>query len=377
MKKEKLISIAIGVILLVVVVIIAVAVKNKSAFTHNTKNIYGAIGGGKENLLADEEINEIFARDYGIKLVQDSWSNGKTVYKDVVRENGDKYDLIFFSDQRYYDEYKTPADKSLGEADRYTVLDGQLTLNTPIVIYSWDKVVDKLMENDIVTVSDGVYYITNMEKLMNYILEGKKWTDIGVDIYGSINIGSVDPVTSSPGATYYGLLLSIMAGGDINDETIGDALPKLKSFYQKSGYMNNTPADLFSMFLKTGMGTKPMIVDYEKSVIDFANANPDGWNQVKDKVRILYPTPTIWNSHCIAALSEDGKTLIKAFEDQKVSQIAWSKYGFRVGVTGGNYDVSKTGIKGIPSEMKSVTSGLKMEYYDRVINCLSGKGECK
>ena len=75
--------------------------------------------------------------------------------------------------------------------------------------------------------------------------------------------------------------------------------------------------------------------------------------------------------------AEDGKTLIKAFEDQKVSQIAWSKYGFRVGVTGGNYDVSKTGIKGIPSEMKSVTSGLKMEYYDRVINCLSGKGECK
>ena len=56
--------------------------------------------------------------------------------------------------------------------------------------------------------------------------------------------------------------------------------------------------------------------------------------------------------------------------------LSWSKHGFRVGVTGGNYDVSKTGIKGIPSEIKQVTSGLKMEYYDRVINCLSGKGEC-
>lgn len=376
MKKEKNISIIIGVILLVIVIVIAIVVKNKDAFVNNTVDIYGAIGGGKENLLADENINEIFAKKYGIKLIQDSWSNGKTVVKDVRRENGDKYDLIFFSDQRYYDEYKTPADPSLGESERYPVVNGQLTLNTPIVIYSWNEVVDVLIREEIVTVVDGIYYITDMEKLINYILQGKKWSELGLDIYGSVNIGSVDPVSSSPGATYYGLLLSIMAGGDINDESIQKALPKLKTFYQKSGYMNNTPADLFSMFLKTGMGAKPMIVDYEKSVIDFANSNEDGWNQVKDKVRILYPTPTIWNSHCIAALSEDGAKLIKGFEDKDVSQIAWEKYGFRVGVTGGNYDVSKVSIKGIPSEIKSVTSGLKMEYYDRVINCLSGKEGC-
>ena len=49
--------------------------------------------------------------------------------------------------------------------------------------------------------------------------------------------------------------------------------------------MNNTPADLFELYLKTGVGGKPMIVDYEKSVIDFANSNPDGWAQVKDKIR--------------------------------------------------------------------------------------------
>ena len=33
-----------------------------------------------------------------------------------------------------------------------------------------------------------------------------------------------------------------------------------------------------------------MIVDYEKSIIDFANADPDGYNSVKDKIRILYPS---------------------------------------------------------------------------------------
>ena len=116
-----------------------------------------------------------------------------------------------------------------GEADRYPVLQGGLTLNTPIVIYSWGKVVDALMNEKIVSKSeDGVYFITDMNKLINYILESKKWSDIGIpELYGSINIASTDPVTSSPGATYYGLLLSILCEKDINDESLKANLPKL------------------------------------------------------------------------------------------------------------------------------------------------------
>ena len=134
--------------------------------------------------------------------------------------------------------------------------------------------------------------------------------------------------------------------------------------------MNNTPADLFELYLKTGMGGKPMIVDYEKSSIDFANSNPDGWAQVKDKIRILYPTPTIWNSHCIATFNETGNEYYKALNDKQISQIAWSKYGFRTGVTGGNYDVSQVNITGIPQSIDSTVSSLKMTYYDRMIEYL-------
>ena len=370
-KKEGMVSKIVGVALLVVIVVLVIVIKNGN-FTNKVDEIYGAVGGGKEDLLADEEINKIFAKKYKFKFVQDSWSNGKTVKESLVRKDGSKYDLAFFSDQRYYDYFKTTP--KADEAPRDYVIDGDLVLNTPIVIYSWAEVTDALIKENIVTVKNDVYYITDMNKLIDYILSGKKWSDIGLSsIYGSINVGSVDPVTSSPGATYYGLLLSVMAGGEVNENNIENALPKLKTFYEKSGYMNNTPADLFSMFLKTGMGAKPIIVDYEKSLIDFANSNPDGWNQVKDDVVILYPTPTIWNSHCIAALSENGKTVLKAFEDKEVSQIAWEKYGFRVGTTGGNYDVSKINIKGVPQKITSVTSGLKMEIYERLIEYLSQK----
>lgn len=359
---------AIGIIVLLILILGTIGASKLFKKNMSTTTIYGAVGGGKENLLEDEDFLKILKK-YKINVVNDSWSNGKLVVKDVVRENGGKYDFIFFSDQRFYDYYKTPA--SGEEANRYSVKKGSLTLNTPVVIYSWDEVTDALIKENIVTEKDGVYYITDMEKLLNYILEGKTWKDIGLtSLYGKINIDSTDPVTSSPGATYYGLVASIMAGGTLTDENINDILPKLKEFYKKSGYMNNTPADLFQLYLKTGMGAKPMIVDYEKSIIDFANSSPEEYAKVKDRIRILYPTPTIWNSHCIATLSDNGNIYYDVFEDSSVQQLAWSKYGFRTGVTGGNYNVSDVSVSGIPQSIDSTVSSLKMEYYNQMIEYL-------
>lgn len=371
--KEGKIEKIIGIVIIVAVIVIAVLIKNIGSKNRNAKDVYAAVGGGKEDLLADEKLNDILIDKYQVRVNNETWSNGKLVKEPVTKKSGGTYDLIFFSDQRFYDYYKTAP--KVGEASRQTVLDGGLTLNTPIVIYSWDVIVDALVKENIVTEKDNVYYITDMNKLIDYILSGKKWSDIGVNnVYGNINIDSTDPVTSSPGATYYGLLLSIMSGGSVDDENLIKSLPKLKQFYIKSGYMNNTPADLFEMYLKTGIGAKPMIVDYEKSIIEFATTNPDGFNQVKDKIRILYPTPTIWNSHCIAALTENGKKVLDAYENNKdIAQLAWEKYGFRVGVTGGNYDVSKISVKGIPQTIDSVTPGLKMDIYNKLIDYLSDK----
>ena len=374
--KAKEVFIGIGILILLILVVICIKFyqdNNKGEIDiNNLKTIYVATGGGKEDFIADKDVVNIMQREYGLNVVYDSWSNGKLIVNNLVREdNQTKYDVMFCSDQRFYDYYKLSPDKSKGEADRYKVLDGGLTLNTPIVIYSWGKVVDALVAEKIVTNRDGVYYITDMEKLLSYIIAGKKWSEIGVDeLYGSINIDSTDPVTSSPGATYYGLLLSIMCEGNVTDEKLQENLPKLKEFYLKSGYMNNTPADLFERYLKTGLGGEPMIVDYEKSIIEFANENPDGWNQVKDDIRILYPEPTIWNSHCIATFTQEGNEYYKAFENQKIQQIAWSKYGFRTGITGGTYDVSSLGITGIPQSITRTVNSLKMSTYEALIDYL-------
>ena len=370
----------IGIVIFVILILAIIGIKiyndsknseNGGLFSDNLTTVYVATGGGKEDFISDEEVIKIMREKYKLNIVYDSWSNGKLVVNPLVREdNVTKYDAMFCSDQRFYDYYKLAPDKSKGEADRYTVLQGGLTLNTPIVIYSWAEVVDALVKQNIVTEKDGVYYISDMNGLINYILDGKKWSDVGLSqLYGNVNIASTDPVTSSPGATYYGLLLSIMCESQVTDENVAKNLNKLKDFYVKSGYMNNTPADLFERYLKTGMGGEPMIVDYEKSIIDFANSNPDGFAQVKDNIRILYPTPTIWNSHCIASFTENGNQFYKAFEDPEIQKIAWEKYGFRTGITGGNYDVSKFGI-GVPQSISSTVTGLKMNIYNQLIDYL-------
>ena len=399
MNKKQLIGIAIFVLLIGLIIGIKVfssGGSDEKVDNSNLTTIYVATGGGKEDFLADPDVVKILREKYKLNVVYDTWSNGKTITWPLIREmvgEGNKdivnriadgetftikseevstYDALFTSDQRFYDYYKLYPNKENKESDRYTVLDGGLTLNTPIVIYSWGPVVDALMKEGIVKKENDVYFISDMDKLMNYILKSKKWKDIGLtDLYGSINVGSTDPVSSSPGATYYGLLLAILSGGEVTTNNIKQNLPKLKDFYIKSGYMNNTPADLFERYLKTGMGGNAMIVDYEKSIIDFANSNPNGFEQVKDNIRILYPKPTIWNSHCFAAFTENGKKLLEAYNDVEIQKIAWEKYGFRTGITGGSYDVSKLGL-GIPQEIKSTVTSLKMDTYNELINYLKG-----
>ena len=338
-----------------------------------TVTVYGAVGGGKENFLADPDVNRIMAEKYGISVQNDPWSNGKMIRNELTytdKNNGSTgtVDFVFFSDQRYYEYYQTEAKE--GEAPRLRKQRGEIILNTPIVFYSWKEVVDVLEKEEIVTERDGVFYISDMNKLLEYITSEKKWKDIGLNIYGNINIGSTDPVTSSPGATYYGLLASILSDGQLSSQTLSEIMPRLQQFYKQSGFMNNTPADLFDQYLRTGYGTKPIIGDYEKSMVDFAINNPEGYASVKDRVRILYPEPTIWNSHCIISFTDNGTKFIEALNDNEIQEIAFNRYGFRIGLSAGQYDVKAVGVDGLPQEIVSVVPGLKMDTYNLIIEGL-------
>ena len=57
--------------------------------------------------------------------------------------------------------------------------------------------------------------------------------------------------------------------------------------------------------------------------MEFANSNPEGFEQVKKDIRILYPTPTIWNSHCIATFNENGNRYYEIFNEKNESNLKY------------------------------------------------------
>ncbi|MCL1912388.1 MAG: hypothetical protein FWG10_00545 [Eubacteriaceae bacterium] len=336
-----------------------------------------ATGGGKENFLADEEINLILEQEYGIKVEHISWSNGRISDQALADDAANSYDAVFFSDERFYEQY-TQANNQVYKRQK-----GFIALKTPIVMYSWKEVADLLVSQGIVSKRGETYYVTGMEKLLSLIDDEVKWRDIanaGSPVYSNpnaINIASVDPEKSSPGATYYGLLAAIMDSTNQSGKITEQTIERLQKYYIKSGFMGTAPIDLFNKYLMMGMGAYPVIVDYEKSLIDWAISNPSEYNKVAGRIVVLYPEPTIWNSHCIISFNDKGTIFVDALEkNQRIQEIAFEKYGFRMGLVSANTDkflteLGEIHIEGIPQEIYSVVQGLKMDGYNQIIEGLS------
>lgn len=338
----------------------------KTLFT-KTVQARGAVGGGKEGLMADPALARILKAEAKVVSLGEAWSNGKMVKSDVSG-----YDYLFFSDQRFYDYYQLPSDQARGEAPRVRPLSGGIVLSTPIVIYSWDKVARALADAGLAREVEGVWYLSGLDRLLELMAGGKQWKDIGLsELYGPIGIASTDPVTSSPGATWYGLLASVMNGGQVDEAGLQAVLPRLGDYYVRSGFMNQSPADLFESYLRQGMGAHPMIVDYEKSVIEFALHNPEDWEALKGRIRVLYPLPGIWNAHCIAALTPQGQRVHEGFRTKKARDLAWMSWGFRTGTAGGAIDPATAPLAGLAPSLDSVVPPLRKAMYDDMIAALA------
>ena len=77
-----------------------------------------------------------------------------------------------------------------------------------------------------------------------------------------------------------------------------------------------------------------MIAGYENQLLEFAVENPEDWEQLKDDIVLIYPTPTVWSSHIYIALDEAGEAGIDALMDEEIQRLAWENHGFRTEVSG-------------------------------------------
>ena len=128
------------------------------------------------------------------------------------------------------------------------------------------------------------------------------------------------------------LLANVLNGGNVvTAEQVDAVLPGLQQIFGRLGYMETSSSDLFAQFLRLGIGAKPIIAGYESQLIEYAAENPEGYQQIRDDVVMLYPSPTVWSSHVMIALDEERKPASRGTAGSEDSADCLGRHGFRTG----------------------------------------------
>ena len=347
---------ALGIILLAVVILASGGYYLYSSQSRVTV-LDGYLGGEKIGLFEDEEAAEILRREYHLEF---QYSRAGSL--DMVTADQTGMDYLFPSSQTALAYY---------EDEKGQPVQDEIIFNTPIVLYTHQLVLDALMREGIVEEEEGVYY-ADMVKLTDLIMADTSWADLGVpELYGKVSVDTTDPAKSNSGNMFAALLANVLNGGETVDETtVENVIPKLQEIFVRLGYMETSSSDLFNQFLRMGVGAKPMIAGYESQLLEFAVENPEDYEQMKDDLVMIYPSPTVWSTHVYIALDEAGRAGAEALLDRDIQKLAWEKHGFRTST----YGAASQSFEGIIEEMApEVTRVMQVPDYPamrRIIDSL-------
>lgn len=356
-----------GVVVLILVVLAAVGYQMLSTSRKTGQNplqllpsratmtVKGKIGGEKVQLVEDPEIQKVLANKFGLKL--DASKAGSI---EMVSGDTKGLDFLWPASQIALEIYR---EKHSGGAK------SEIIFNTPLVLYSWDIVSAALEQHKIVQLQNGVYWVVDLPRLVKMSAEGKKWKDLGLDqLHGTIVIHTTDPTKSSSGNLFAGLLANTLNEGDVVDDTaLPKVMPDLKRFFGRLGYMESSSGDLFTQFLTLGVGSKPLIAGYEAQLVEFGLQNEKYRDLLKQKVRTLYPKPTVWSSHPLIALTPEGEKVLAAMQSPEIQKLAWERHGFRSGLLGVQHDPKVLQATGIPESIDNVISVPNAKVMERII----------
>lgn len=303
--------------------------------------VVGKAGSEKMGFLQSEKVKNVLA-DHGIEL--DVRKAGSV---EMVQEATTGQDFLWPASQVNLEFFKNAGGTILQSADLF---------NSPIVLYSWDIVTDALIKAGIIQHREATNYIIDLPRLLGMIKDKKEWKEVGLkQLYGSLIIRTTDPTKSNSGNMFAALVANTLNNGDVvTADTIDGVLPQVRDFYARLGHMEHSSAVLFNMFLQQGVGAYPIIVGYENQLVEYSLTHKKALPLLKEKVRILYPVPTVWASHPFIALTEKGKKLLAALNDPKIQKLAWEQHGFRTGLMGVENDPSILDVAGLPRSIDAV-----------------------
>ncbi|MDR0642107.1 MAG: hypothetical protein LBG07_06585 [Treponema sp.] len=348
-----------GFVILAFVIALAFVYQNFLRPKLQVTVIDGYLGGEKSGLFDDERFTGAMLKNYTISI---HYKKAGSI--DMVSAPLENMDYLFPSSYTALELYKQKYGSAYKRAE--------VVFNSPIVLYARKSVSDAFKKQGWARVEDETGYI-DLFKLIDAVLADTKWSSIGLDeLYGNIYVLSTDPLKSNSGNMFAGLVANMLNGGEV---ATGESLEingrDLKRFFSKLGYLESSSADLFSSFLKTGIGAKPVIVGYESQILEFSVEHPADWNYIKDDIVVLYPEPTVWSSHPFIALTDSGNRVIDALLKEEIQALAWETHGFRTGMASGLQEGRVFDVKGVPGQVKKVIQLPNPDTMQRIMEIIS------
>ena len=317
--------------------------------------VRGYVGGEKIGLLQNPVLRKMLLERFQLELQADRRGSVEM----VTTEPLEGIDFLWPGSQSQSDLFRRSNRARKAE---------EVLFVSPIVIYSWDLVQTALTRGGIVSERDGTHYITDLPRLLEAVTQRRRWRDLGVaELFGSVKVAFTDPAKSNSGGQYLALAGTVLSG----DETLGPAqltrvIPQLRSMVESLGYVQSSSGELFSQYLKQGVGAFPLVAGYENQLIEFAAANPDFAASIRQKLRLLYPQPTIWSNHPMIALTDQGRRLIEAMKTPEIQALAWREHGLRTeraAIEAG----TTAGFAGIPATLTAVIPSPSLEVMERLL----------
>jgi hypothetical protein len=290
-------------------------------------------GSEKLNLLKDERLAKLLDRK-GIAL---------EVHKAGSRE------IATLPDLKSYD-VAFPAGQPAAEKIRLNSGAKKTTtaFATPMVIASWKPIADVLVANGIVRQEAGVYWVSDMGKLLSLMASGVRWRDLpgntAFPVGKSVLVSTTNVSTSNSAAQFLALGSYLFNGAEVvtSGEQADAAALKIAPLFARQGFQESSSSGPFEDYLAIGMGKTPMVWIYEAQFLEQAIQR-----QVKPEMVILYPRPTIFTKHVIVALSSKGERFLEAMADPEALAIA-AEYGYRSeGSSGLDHIKSNAKAKGL------------------------------
>jgi hypothetical protein len=337
MKKSKVPFYA-GIAGIIVVLVIAVAVilMNKdsepagpAASSDGVTRISCLGGSEKEGLINDPDVKRILRDKFSIEVNFSAQGSYKQVQTPVDELKANKVDCLWPSSASAQAIFEgSGSSKSFGGD-----YEAASVLQSPEVLYANREAADGLQKAGIVQVRDSAYFIVDLKRLLqDYLLPGKSWGDLGVTLpSGPVLINSSDPAKSNSGMTLAQLELATVATGNpyqpASPTQARAALGTVKALIDAQGLMRTGSDSAFEQWVIQQTGG--LLAGYENQLLQWITTRNNG--VVPKEVVTLYPEPTIFNDHPILSLTDNGRKLIAAMEDDAVQEIAWTRYGFRSG----------------------------------------------